>query len=360
MIDTGNKGCDPCRVLGKHRHPSNLVYRLVGWLAVLALPCSLLANIEALQTWSPLYSAAHTGERVRVAELLEYPNVRSEINEGLWSGFGMLGWSTPLIAAAEEGHTEIVKELLKVGANPNTRWTVGLGVLASGTPLFAAASKNHTATVAVLLEAGANPNNPNYGMFFSTTPLFTAASQPLGHTEVVKALLEAGANPNTMGYSTGDLFFMGDIFFTPLEIAEAQANAQVQSHAETVEALIRAGATRRPGFWRCVAFVVLFMVVWISSRDLVDWISSVIFEEDPKYRCKLNDGTSIYTKRRIFIMRDLGFHLLFYWAFGGIMRFARGSTCWMNENPYLNFIAFIAFIAFLAYFFAFCHPDAPC
>ena len=130
-----------------------------------------------------------------------------------------------------------------MGANPNTRWTVGLGVLASGTPLFAAASKNHTATVAVLLEAGANPNNPNYYLSVSRTPLFTAVSQPLGHTEVV-AMLEAGANPNAPPTLLGFAKRMnaGGLLLTPLCNLD-YCTREAGQYAETVEALIKAGAT---------------------------------------------------------------------------------------------------------------------
>lgn len=229
MIDTGNKGS-----VSTDRLLIRLVFRLFVWYAILTALCGCLANVEALQTWTPLYSAVQAGDSARVAELLEYPNVRSEIEQGQWSGFGMLGWSTPLIAAAERGQTQIVDELLKAGANPNTRWTVGLGLLASGTPLFAAASLNHAATVAVLLEAGANPNNPDNDLFLtgqSTSPLYNAAIQ--GNTEMMKALLEAGANPNIDPQIPLLIQCSGRTDCSSLLLG-----------AETVEALVKAGTTQ--------------------------------------------------------------------------------------------------------------------
>ena len=58
------------------------------------------------------------------------------------------GW-TPLIVAAINGHTEIVKSLLAAGANINAKdeddWT----------PLMQAAHNGHTETVKLLLKAGA-------------------------------------------------------------------------------------------------------------------------------------------------------------------------------------------------------------
>ena len=97
---------------------------------------------------------------IMTAELLQYQHVRSDIDVGKRSGFGMLASETPLSAAATEGHTEMVAELLKAGANLNTPFTVGLGMLASGTPLYAAAFTGHTEVVAALLKAGADPNTP--------------------------------------------------------------------------------------------------------------------------------------------------------------------------------------------------------
>ena len=82
--------------------------------------------------------------------------MRSDIDVGKRSGLGMLRSETPLHAAADNGHTEVVAALLKAGANANTPFTLCLGMLLSGTPLSAAAQKGHTEMKALLLKAGAD------------------------------------------------------------------------------------------------------------------------------------------------------------------------------------------------------------
>ena len=203
------------------------------FLALLALTilCSVVADVKALQKRSPLLTAAKAGNHPRVVELLQYQHVRSDIDVGKRIGFGMLVSSTPLIAAAMEGHTEVVAALLKAGANPNTPSTGFLGMLASQTPLFAAAENGHTEVVAELLKAGANPSTPftlGLGMLVSGTPLYAAANK--GHTEVVAALLKAGANPNTP-------FTFGLILSsTPLSAAADNGRTEVKA------LLLKAGA----------------------------------------------------------------------------------------------------------------------
>ena len=56
---------------------------------------------------------------------------------------------TPLYAAAQNGHTHIVMELIKAGADVNRACSVGF------TPLYVAAQSGHDGIVALLIQAGA-------------------------------------------------------------------------------------------------------------------------------------------------------------------------------------------------------------
>ena len=67
--------------------------RLLSWFAGLFLAlfaltvlCAVVADVEALQKRSPLYTAAHAGNFPRVVELLQYPHVRSDIDVGMRGG----------------------------------------------------------------------------------------------------------------------------------------------------------------------------------------------------------------------------------------------------------------------------------
>jgi Ankyrin repeats (3 copies) len=64
----------------------------------------------------------------------------------------MEGEWTPLIWAAHQGHTDLVRFLLDHGANIEDRWTEG------ESPLMVAAMKGHLDTVRLLLDRGAHPN----------------------------------------------------------------------------------------------------------------------------------------------------------------------------------------------------------
>ncbi len=77
-----------------------------------------------------------------------------------------MGW-TDLHKAASAGDVERVKELLKKGANPNTKDIDGQ------TPLHMAASGGHFDVVKLLLEHGADPNVQDKD---GATPLHKAAS----------------------------------------------------------------------------------------------------------------------------------------------------------------------------------------
>ena len=48
--------------------------------------CIVVADVEALQKTSPLYTAARAGDHPRVVELLQYQHVRSDVDVGKRSG----------------------------------------------------------------------------------------------------------------------------------------------------------------------------------------------------------------------------------------------------------------------------------
>lgn len=100
--------------------------------------------------------------------------------------YGINGW-TPLTAAALNGYTEVVKVLLKYGADLEMRNQESLG---GDTPLYHAVMKNHPETVVILCKAGANIES--YSGFQGITPLVKAVQG--GFIEVIKVLLQYGAD----------------------------------------------------------------------------------------------------------------------------------------------------------------------
>ncbi|XP_072490378.1 kinase D-interacting substrate of 220 kDa isoform X1 [Notamacropus eugenii] len=95
---------------------------------------------------------------------------------------------TPLMLAAENGNLEIVKELLKNGANCN------LEDVDNWTALISAAKEGHVAVVKELLKCNVNLEHKDMGGW---TALMWACYK--GRTEVVDLLLSKGANPNVTG-----------------------------------------------------------------------------------------------------------------------------------------------------------------
>ncbi|KAK5106681.1 hypothetical protein LTS08_000802 [Lithohypha guttulata] len=89
-----------------------------------------------------------------------------------------------LIAAARNGKLECVKLLMSRGANVNV--VGGLG----GTALSMAARDGHTEIVKVLLAAGANINDGSFAL---------AGAVQGGHYEVAKLLIDNGADANASG-----------------------------------------------------------------------------------------------------------------------------------------------------------------
>ena len=111
---------------------------------------------------------------------------------------------TALWFASSRGHAAVVKELIEAGADVNVRASAPIVkrsasaksntsgvILSDSTPLFAAAHYGHTPVVIELIKAGADVNVPRSDGF---TPLHVAASK--GHEACVVLLIQAGADVN--------------------------------------------------------------------------------------------------------------------------------------------------------------------
>ena len=133
------------------------------------------------------------------------------------------GGSTPLLAAAVEGHTDICGLLLAHGSDVNAmdhmtkrtalhyaaiqgKNTLLEALLSWGaqvnrqdylgsTPLHVACQEGHLLCVLTLLKAGASLTLPNYQ---GSLPIHFAAGS--NRVEIVRTLLEHGCSPDTVGW----------------------------------------------------------------------------------------------------------------------------------------------------------------
>jgi hypothetical protein len=100
-----------------------------------------------------------------------------------------------LFDAVEKGQTELVRDLLRQGADVDVRGIAGKDTpypTKEWTPLLVASYKGYTKIAAILLENGADIHARNYG---TRTPLMLAAEK--GHVEIVKMLIAKGVDVRT-------------------------------------------------------------------------------------------------------------------------------------------------------------------
>lgn len=167
-------------------------------------PCKSVRYLYQQKGDTPLLAAAANGHASVVALLLEkgalpekkafsekqaYPELTSRSR---WSDFGKrskrpANVKSPLDAAIEGRHGQVIRLLLKVGCE----WSPKADL---GTLLVGASFDGNAEMVNVLLEQGVNPNTRNEG---GITPLIW--STVAKHKEIVKSLLVAGEDPNFIG-----------------------------------------------------------------------------------------------------------------------------------------------------------------
>jgi hypothetical protein len=140
--------------------------------------------IQLIDDSKVLWSASSGGHVGVVEMILEVVGIN--VNVAMRSG------STPLYVASSNGHSAIVKVLLKAGGNINQSMTDGQS------PLFGAAEGGHNSIITLLLNTGANNINtrvidpsPIDPSCSGLTPLGIAAKN--NHSETIQLLKDAGA-----------------------------------------------------------------------------------------------------------------------------------------------------------------------
>lgn len=126
-----------------------------------------------------LMAASESGDLLKVSRLIEDKGV--PVNRRI-GGDG----ETALHRASAHGQIEVVKYLIKQGANPNIADHIG------NTPILAASYQGYAEIVKILIDAGADVNAAEERLKF--TPLHEAVMK--GHASIVDLLLSHGANPN--------------------------------------------------------------------------------------------------------------------------------------------------------------------
>uniref|UniRef100_A0A4W2GAM0 Ankyrin repeat and SOCS box containing 3 n=1 Tax=Bos indicus x Bos taurus TaxID=30522 RepID=A0A4W2GAM0_BOBOX len=167
-------------------------------------------NATTLEETTPLFLAVENGQIDVLRLLLRYG---ANVN----GSHSMCGWNA-LHQASFQGNAEIIKLLLKKGANKECQDDFGI------TPLFVAAQYGKLESLSILISSVMNSKLERYigadvncQALDKATPLFIAAQE--GHTECVELLLSSGADP--------DLYCNEDNWQLPIHAAAQMGHTKI-------------------------------------------------------------------------------------------------------------------------------------
>ena len=138
-------------------------------------------TVRSTQRLTPLLVAAQNGHTDICGLLLAHGSNVNEVKPDIKH--------TALHLAANQGHNTLVEVLVSWGAEVNPQNYVGL------TPLHGACQVGHLLCVLELLKAGASITLPDYQ---GSLPIHQAAGK--NRMEIVRALLERGCSPDTVSW----------------------------------------------------------------------------------------------------------------------------------------------------------------
>jgi len=178
----------------------------------LQLQFATAEDIKAMSSsGARLIGAASDGNKKLIQKLLK-EDKELNVNVRDWDEL------TPLIPAAAGGHYDVVKLLLKEGADVNAKDKDGI------TALMEASIKGHTKVIDLLVKEGATVDvTTNSGV----TALWLAAGE--GRVDVIKSLLKKDADPNNARSDNISVLM----------------TASIGGHTEVVKLLLDAGADAR-------------------------------------------------------------------------------------------------------------------
>jgi cytohesin len=130
-------------------------------------------NVADAEGYTGLIAAAQWGHVGVVEELLQAPGIRLELGD-------RRGNRTALHCASRKGHAEVVRMLIRAGANVNQRKSGG------GTPLLLASRSNRIAVFREILSCPKGVQGIDMANNGGQTPLSEARAK--GYTEVVALL----------------------------------------------------------------------------------------------------------------------------------------------------------------------------
>ena len=203
------------------------------WITLIGV-LSISAVLLATASDTRVADAAMQGDRELVRTLLK---TGADVNAAHGDGMSALHW------AAYKDDAEMVQTLIYAGAN-----IAAVTRINAMTPLFVAAQNGSANVIDVLLKAGSNPNAV---LTTGATPLMFAARS--GSAAAVKALLEKGADANAKEKGRGETALMfAAASNRPAAIKELLAHGANPSIASTVVDIaaktgVPAGAGNRRG-----------------------------------------------------------------------------------------------------------------